>query len=259
MKILFSNIIGGQRFAGDTYSQMEFAGEALQDYISIYTAYGASILSLTEVHFEDDSGKSAMVDALADQLALPHASVYHMHQSHIDPNKAMGSAILSKYPIKAQETFHMPAPPLEVTRPDGQQWTLHDKGAQCVTLDTPEGLIDIINLTYFPFHYFKRHMGEAVFAPHRQAVADFVTADRNPAIITADFNNKNMPLRTAFPELFAAGYAEAVITPTTVIGLADQQLDHILYDKRYFAASGPQVITAIPSDHYALATDVSRL
>lgn len=258
MKTAFANISGGLVFAGETYGEMNFSKVDLRQYGGYLQQIGADVLGLTEVHLEDEDGSSHMADCLTQQLGLPYKSVRYAHESHLDTSKQMGTAILSRYPIVRDETFVLESPKLEVDRPNGDHWVMYDKTAQRVTLQTEHGQVDAVNLSYFPFHHFNRRMDEPAFAGLRSQLVDILVADGNPTIVLGDFNNKFVPFGKAFPELFTHGFAEAIITPTTVAGFSDQQLDHILYPQEFFEASDGFAID-IRSDHLAVGATLRYL
>jgi endonuclease/exonuclease/phosphatase family metal-dependent hydrolase len=135
---------------------------------------------------------------------------------------------------------------------------MFDKGAQKLTLNVDGKRISVFNLHYFPFHHFHRRMNENAFAHIRAELMDILLSDqRMPTIITGDFNNKGLPLSHAFPELFERDrFRPAVVTKTTVIGLYDEQFDHILYTPGHLAASNG-VAEPNYSDHYAVMADFS--
>lgn len=197
-----------------------------------------------------------MVQEIARALDLPHYKVQFMHESHLDTSKQMGTAILSKWPIISSQIINLKAPRLKVDRPNGDHWVMFDKMAQLVTVAiTDEAYIDIINLSYFPFHHFNRRLDEPDFADQRNQLVDFLLSNKNPTIITGDFNNKGLELNKAFPELFQSGFDQAVIAPTTVVGYNDKsQLDHILYKKDYFTVLG-SFVEPNGSDHYAVGAE----
>ena len=259
MNVVFSNISAGLIFNGKAYGELAFEGEDLDRYIRFFADKTPDILALSEVHLEDTEGNSVMAAQIGRELGLPYCKVEYMHPSHLDTSMQMGNAILSAYPIVSSKPFDLTAPPLTVDRPDGKRWHMHDKKAQQATLDTPDGLLDVINLTYFPFHHFNRRMDDSDFAKIRKRLVDFLLAEStNPKVIAADFNNKNVPLRAGFPELFKAGFREAVLAPTTVVGYTDQQLDHLLYQPAHFLATD-DFAEQNGSDHYAIGAALRRL
>ncbi len=161
-------------------------------------------------------------------------------------------AILSRFPIIAEEAFLLPNPKLEIDRSDGTRWTMFDKGAQKVTLDLHGQRIIVVNLHYFPFHHFGRKASDEDFAAIRKEFVEILLADATtPVTVTGDFNNKGLPLPTALPELFAEDrFREAVVADTTVIGL-HEQFDHILYTPTLLSCLSGFAVTN-HSDHYAV-------
>lgn len=258
MNVAFANISGGLIFAGTHYGELNFSRVDLKRYCNELRTFDSDILGLSEVHLEDKDGTSAMLEEISNELGLPYYQAQYMHDSHLDTSKQMGTAILSKYPIIASESFVLESPKLEIDRPNGDHWVMFDKSAQRVTVETDEGLLDIVNLSYFPFHHFGRRMDETAFSALRAKLVSVLLADGNPTIILGDFNNKFVPFDSAFPELLALGFAEAHKAATTVVGYDTEQLDHILYPTQCFLAADGKT-REIGSDHLAIAARLDRL
>jgi len=251
ISIVFANILGGREFLGSTYGEVNFGGDVLNKYIEIIAGQNPDLLSIAEVHLDNDT-HSEMVEMLAEKLGLPFYDFMGTDKSHLEEGKILGNAILSKYPIVKKDHFIVTSPGIEVDRPNGDHWVMHDKGAQTACIDVGEKTIALTSLHYFPFHHFNRKMNESEFAPQRQKVVDHLgtnDAETIP-IITGDFNNKGFVLREAFPELFDAGFSEAIETETTIVG-DKQQLDHILYRSSDCTVIDSGVLQ-IPSDHFAI-------
>lgn len=253
----FENISGGLAMVGKKHGDMSFHHISLKEYIAHFQKCQPDILALSEVHMEQKDGTSAMVEILAAELALPHYKCCYQSPSHLEPNKYLGLAVLSKFPIEQYFSFNLPNPRLEVTKPDGSQWILFDKGVQRLTLNVQGRQLTISNLHYFPFHHFHRRMNEAEFAGIRQELVDMLLSrDHTPTIITGDFNNKGLHLQAAFPELFQYGqFCQAVEAETTVVGLREQ-FDHILYTPTSLQVE-QSFVKANYSDHYAVIADFS--
>lgn len=252
MRIIYSNISGGFIFAGQTYGELLFRRVSLKDYIEYFREKDADIISLSEVHLEDKTG-SQMVEHIAKELGMPYYSALALDSSHLDTSKQMGMAIISRYPIVSQEELLIPSPGIEVVRPNGEHWKMLDKGGQRVNLEIGGTIVSIINFSYFPFHHFNRRLDEPEFSSLRQQLLQILLNENetNPTIITGDFNNKNIELGVAFPELFANDrLVEAVEAKTTVVGY-DEQLDHILYQPQFYQSSD-QYAELNGSDHLAI-------
>ncbi len=259
LKVIFQNISGGLVMAGKTHGEMVFSRVSLKEYIAWFKAQEPALLSLSEVHMEQREGSednSEMVQKIASELELPYHKCCFQSSSHLDTSKNMGIAVLSKYPIEDYSTFLLPNPRLTTVRPDGSRWVMFDKGAQRLTLNIDGKPLTVFNLHYFPFHHFHRRLDEDAFLNVRHALADILLSEHTtPTIITGDFNNKGLPLREAFPELFFHNrFRQAVEVETTVVGLHNEQFDHILYT--------PETLTVVRrfaepnySDHYAVVAE----
>lgn len=255
IKIIFANILGGKEFLGTKYGETNFGDEILDKYIDIFAKYQPDIVSLAEVHLENENG-SKMVEEIAKKLQLSNYDIQGTDKSHVTEGKILGNAILSHFPISKTDHFIIQSPRIEVDRPNGDHWIMHDKGAQSVTLDINDRGVTVGNLQYFPFHHFNRAMNEPDFASQRQSLVDYLSS-ANATFVTGDFNNKNFSLIEAFPELFQAGFSEAVETETTIVG-DTQQLDHILFNSSQARVVKSEIVT-IPSDHFGLFVEFELL
>lgn len=258
LRIIFENISGGLVMAGKEHGEMVFSRVSLKEYILYFKKQAPDILSLSEVHMEDQQGNSEMVEKISSDLGLPYYKCYAQSPSHLDTSKYMGLAVLSKHRIEEYSSFLLPNPKLQITRPDGSHWTMFDKGSQKFTCNIGGKRLTIFNLHYFPFHHFHRLMNDNEFSCIRTELVNILLSDRHtPTIITGDFNNKGLPLQSAFPELFErGGFHQAVITSTTVVGLSNEQFDHILYTPATLIAHRGFAELNY-SDHYAVVADFS--
>ncbi|MFZ1258404.1 MAG: endonuclease/exonuclease/phosphatase family protein [Candidatus Saccharimonas sp.] len=256
INIIFANILGGRKFTGTIYGESDFGDDVLDEYARIIGEHQPDIVSLAEVHLDDET-HSEQVAKLSQLLNLPHYDIQGTDKSHLAEGKILGNAVLSKYPIIASDHFLIKAPALEVDRPNGDQWVLHDKGAQTVQIDITGRVLSLTNLQYFPFHHFLRAGNDPAFAPERKMLVDQLTnvQDGTISIVTGDFNNKNFSLKESFPELFDAGFAEAQEENTTIVG-DSQQLDHILYKPEQAEVTSAEIFDT-PSDHLALRASLT--
>jgi endonuclease/exonuclease/phosphatase family metal-dependent hydrolase len=256
MKIIYSNISGGLLFAGRVYGEMLFSKVSLQHYADYFAAKKPDILSLSEVHFESEDS-SEMIDALSAKLALPYRASYILSASHLDTSKKMGMAILSKFPIIQQEYFAIKSPGITVVRPNGEIWKMFDKGGLRAMLEVGGRQISVVSFSYFPFHHFNRRADEPEFAHLRkELLAALVAEEDTPTIITGDFNTKGLLVADAFSELFAGdALRQAVQSTTTVIG-AQEAIDQILYQPRYFVATN-SFAEENGSDHLAIGAELT--
>jgi endonuclease/exonuclease/phosphatase family metal-dependent hydrolase len=258
LKVIFANILGGREFLGNTYGEINFGDTVLDTYIQAIADQKPDILSVAEVHLEDET-HSAMVSELSRQLGLPYYDFMGSDESHLAEGKILGNAILSQYPITKTEHFIVEAPRIEVDRPNGDHWVLHNKLAQTAWIKTDDKTIAFTSLHYFPFHHFNRKMNDPEFLPQREGLAEHLTKTDSSTIpiITGDFNNKNFKLVEAFPELFDTGFSEAVELTSSIIG-GEEQLDHILYRKSDALITNSGSF-AIPSDHVGLYASIQIL
>lgn len=259
MKVLFANITHGFVYAddGSTSESMKFTKFSIQAYIDYFKQHHPDILCLAEVLLDDTDGNSEMIRTFSQALNLPFYTALGHEESWIYVGKYYGMAILSKYEIEAYETFKLPNPRLEVDRPNGDHWVMHDKFAQYAELETELGRLNLFNLHYFPVHHFGKRMQDDDLSHIREElVRVFRLKDTTkPTLITGDFNNKGVKLKAAFPELFENGlFDESVETETTICNGVDQ-LDHILYTPKSLKVTRSFAEKFI-SDHYSLVAEI---
>lgn len=256
INVLFANILGGHEYTGTTYGDLSFGDDIIDEYARIIGEQQPDIVSLAEVHL-DNRTHSEHATKLAQVLGMPYYDIQGTDKSHLVEGKLLGNAVFSKYPITATDHFLIKAPTLEVKRPNGDHWVMHDKGAQTVRIDINRRTLSLTNLHYFPFHHFLRASNDPTFTPERNMLVDYLTKveDRAVSIVTGDFNNKGLTLKEAFPELFDTGFAEAIEADTTIMG-GCQQFDHILYKPEQAYIVNAEIVD-IPSDHFALKATVA--
>lgn len=255
VKLVFANILGGREFLGTTYGEINFGETVLDQYIDAIKVHKPDLLSLAEIHLENDL-HSTMVEEIASKLGLLYYDFMGSDKSHLAEGKILGNAILSKYPIAKKDHFLIQSPMVEVDRPNGDHWVMHNKPAQTAFIAIGDKTIALSSVHYFPFHHFNRQMNESEFAPQRQSLVDHLTQidESTISIITGDFNNKGFKLNEAFPELFEEGFSEAIELETSIVG-DTQHLDHILYHKKDMSVVESGTIT-IPSDHVGIFAEL---
>ncbi|HYG83479.1 MAG TPA: endonuclease/exonuclease/phosphatase family protein [Verrucomicrobiae bacterium] len=258
MTVTFANVNGGYEFTGGEYGKTGLGRHSVQRYA---TALGtqADILCLSEVHLESHTS-SKMVGEFARSLGYRYTAATALDKkmrSHLDKQFWLGMGILSRYPLLSVENFEIQTPNLTIER-DGTTWIMFNKGGQRVRLQTPDGPMDVINFSFPPFHHFKRRVDEPEFSGVRKAlVKHFAVRDGVPLVITGDFNNLGVPLEQAFPEVFTAGFRQAISIKSSVVGKASDQIDHILIKPAQLRVVSARSFD-IGSDHYALQVEMTR-
>lgn len=252
IKLIFANVLQGFIFAGERASEEKFSAYDPQRYIDYFKSLNPDILCLQEVLVDNKQGKSEFVENFSQQLNLPYFSNCVNDKAWLKKKGFYGMTVLTKFPIKQEEFFKLPNAKLEVDRQDGSHWIMHDKVAQKVVLEVNDQEVNIFNLQFFPFHHFGRELSEVDFSPIRNALVDILRLnEQEPILVVGDFNNKDINLDKAFPEIFTEGkMKEAVIANTTYAGYNDQ-VDHILYTPKFFKLESGYVEKNY-SDHWAV-------
>lgn len=250
-RVAFANIYQGMHFAGTKDGADVFFGYQPHLYLELFKQLNPDILCLAEMPFESRDDQGQFGTKLQAELGFTSYETYVSDKSWIVEDRFYGSAIFSKHKFVDYSVAPLPNPKLEVTRPDGSQWIMHNKALQKAVVEMGTTKLNIFNLHYFPFHHFGRSLVEPEFAAIRQKLADLVNPQVNEiSLVTGDFNNKGVKLDLAFPELLINGtFTEAIEfnrNQTEKYYQGDGiQVDHILF------SPGLQLRHAEVNDNYS--------
>lgn len=258
VKIMFANVLQGFVYyptQGNTNSML-FSKFSIRDYVEYFTQKQPDILCIAELLIDDEHGNSYFADQISSSVNLPYRYILPTEQSWLYDDKLYGMGIFSKYPIVEQESFLLPNPNLEVIRPNGDHWYMHDKSAQFVRLNINNKAVSLFNLHYFPVHHFNENMQSAFMQPFLESLETTLLdrGDGTKTIICGDFNNKSCLLTDCLPTLFTEhGFTESIIAETTVVE-KKEQYDHILVspDLEVSMTHAEKFL----SDHYSLETQL---
>jgi endonuclease/exonuclease/phosphatase family metal-dependent hydrolase len=254
IKIAFSNLFQLFVFAGKTPEDQVFSKFAPTKVVDQFSNLDLDALCTAEMLFDDNNGNSQYVEMFKEILRFNYSKSYINEKSWVFEGKYYGMTIFSKHPIQEYKVVDLPCPYLEVTRPNGDQWILHKKSAQKVTIDLNGQLVDLFNLHYYPFHHFNKRIDDEEFKNVREGLVKVLTVNNyRPKIITGDFNNKGIVFEKAFPEVLSSGLKQALISDTTLYGGKDQ-IDHILYSSNNIKLLNSSRLESL-SDHYTLSVE----
>lgn len=257
---LFHNIAGGYDCRDMQNPHDIPQSYALDSYIAQYKQLRPDIVSLVEVHLENKNGSSQMVDALSKALDLPYFKSYSHSSSHIDKSKFLGTAILSKFPIKQSKLIKLPNPHLTYTTPKGDIWISHDKYVQECVIDFNGNTLQIRTFQGLPFHKFGQTLYDpdtpSMHATYRENISYVLTnAIKNPTIIAGDFNSVGIDVAVAFPSMNNT-LAEAIKAPTMPTIYPGEQPDNVFYTPNVLVKKSSQVVHTL-SDHEAIVASFS--
>jgi endonuclease/exonuclease/phosphatase family metal-dependent hydrolase len=262
LKIVFANVYQGLLYEGKVGEKDVFSKYWPEAYAKQYAEFDPDIVCLTEVPMDDKAGRSSFIADFAAQLGAVDIRTDVHDKSWLVEGKYYGNAIISKYALSNYQTLSLPHPHLEVDRPDGSHWVLHDKTVQSAEVQVGGTTLRIFNLHYFAYFLFEHNMNEEQFKPSRTAfIEQLKLADGIPTILAGDFNNGDDHLEIAYPELFEG----KALTDSVVFdeGQFDEryiggkyQLDHILYSAGRFKVVDSAIIKD-PSDHRGLYVEFS--
>jgi endonuclease/exonuclease/phosphatase (EEP) superfamily protein YafD len=209
---------------------------------------------------DDEFGNSGFLAGLSEAMGASDYRADVHEKSWLVEGKYYGSAIVSNIILQEYGTLQLPNPRIEIDRPDGSHWILHDKTVQRAIICVEGVSVRLFNLHYFPFHRFNRNINEPEFKPIRTAFVEYLQLeDGMPTILTGDFNNADNHLRHSFPELFENDLlADAVQFESeefhNYYNGNKFQLDHILYTSAHFSLASSRVIDDF-SDHKGLVAE----
>ena len=216
------------------------------------------ICCISEMVIDGEPDTCPIIQKFKKILGLDHVWCITTEESWMLEDKKYGLAIFSRFPILSCEKTMLPNPGLTVSRPNGDTWHMHDKFCQKIIVDINGMELQICNLQSFPFHVFKRRLDEPEFSDFRKEFSRKVAEPDRPAVIVGDFNNKNIPLEQAFPELFAPDMFRNVIDiPDDMLmeHKTPSQLDYILISQHLSVVD--TAVSYNVSDHPALVAQLS--
>jgi endonuclease/exonuclease/phosphatase family metal-dependent hydrolase len=271
--LLFHNISGGYDCAKMHTSYDIPKTSAIEKYAALYQPLQPDLAVFVEAHADipatedthNGTAQSVMTEYLQQALMLPYAAVHAHSPSHINPKKSLGTAVLSKYPIKESRIQPLPNPQLVYEVSPGVVWRSHDRNIQkTVIREKDSEPVEIIVFHGFPFYKF----GVPLFDPehpeqyqsYREQVARILTERRKdmPTIIAGDFNNDGLVVAKAFPGLTNSGFTSAIEVQTTQPRFYPQtQFDHVFLSEE-LQVEKARVIHKTPSDHSLILVQFSR-
>jgi endonuclease/exonuclease/phosphatase family metal-dependent hydrolase len=269
------NISGGRDCRGLDHPAVKPGKFVLDDYLELYQqqAPQPDILVLTEAHTDippefdpgDGTATSAMIKVLSEGLELAHTAVHTHSASHLDQEKSLAGAVLSRFPINSSEALLLPNPHLKHEVYPGVIWESFDKKLQVANLQMAEESVEIATHHGVPFHRFGERLytpgNPSKYADYRRRISRaLLPREGMPRITAGDFNNYEVDIEDAFSELISGdNYAQAIRgVPTMPRYYPRTQFDHVLYQQRYFRVESTQVIDDTPSDHSLLIVQFSR-
>jgi endonuclease/exonuclease/phosphatase family metal-dependent hydrolase len=237
LRVVFANMYQGMHFAGEKDGEDVFFGYRPDLHLEFIKSLNPDILCLAEMPFDSEDGSGKFRQELETSLEFRGSEVYVSDKSWIITDKFYGSGIFAKQQFADYKVTTLPNPKLEIDRPDGSHWVMHDKALQQATLQLGDVSLKVSCLHYYPVHHFGRKITEPEFTPIRQALANLIKPEPGQlSIVTGDFNNKNTQIEVAFPEIFANGeFKKAVEYDRNEKEKYYEgdgiQIDHILYSQ----------------------------
>lgn len=218
---------------------------SLDYHVSVLREHNPDVVCLQEAH--DYRGtREGQVEYLARSAGYRYSASFPVSESHLEKGAQLALGVLSRFPLKNSVYKQFPNPCLMTVGPDGDSWTLHDKGYAAVAVDLGHLEFGLLNAHCFPL----RRFGASPVEPRFTRMWDMLAADLaalklgRPAFAAMDMNYERVQDLLA-EVLHPGGYVNALeSTDTTPKGV---QQDYILYDHavRLLATT----VTATKSDH----------
>jgi endonuclease/exonuclease/phosphatase family metal-dependent hydrolase len=227
-------------------------GRPILDYhTSLIKETNPDVICLQEAH---DYGGAHIDQArhIGERAGYPFADIFPYSPSHLQKGASLSLGIISRFPLTSSCYKQFPNPGLRGSGPNGEEWSLFDKGYVELTLDIDGRTITLANAHCFPLHHFHARPTEGRFANIWNQLIDDLLAIRRtaPALVAIDLNHQ--PIEELLgpvlrPDKYYNAFNE---TPTTPKGT---QQDYILYDNRVRLVT--TVVKPTEADHsYCQAT-----
>ncbi len=250
LRTLQWNIGGGLIRADDAdpTNPLSYSIEGLEQIIYTIKTHGPDIITLQEVHSDDDRDQAHQI---AEALGMHFVASDVYTPSHLQDGQALGQAICSRFLI-SWHTFRLfYNPQLETTSPKGERWLSADKGVTSCHMTIQDIAINIKTCHSFPYRRFKVDPQDPVLQPLREDMATYLKPDMPLYLLQGDLNYDERSLRPLYPQLFQDSVQEVLLeAPTTPKG---RRYDHVLY--RGFRHIQSIVDSSVLTDHFPVISD----
>jgi len=261
LNITFSNVSQCFVYAGkNTRKETVFTGLQPSLHAAALAAQNPDICGIAEMLISADEDCS-VIQKFSEILGLEYFKFIPTEKSWLAEGYMYGLALFSRFPILEYTVVDLPNPDLEFVQPNGDLWTTHTKVAQQAVVSVDGAEVQVTNLHSYPVHRFNRCLDEPYFDEFREKVAGVISASSSmPSIVMGDFNNANVAIEKAFPDVFGdGGLQNAVVVPSEILSeIGDKtQLDYILISQHFELKSETAQLDY--SDHPTVSAQVSLL
>jgi endonuclease/exonuclease/phosphatase family metal-dependent hydrolase len=213
-------------------------------YASVLRRHAPDVVCLQEAH-DYFGSRESQPHYLARQAGYPHVELFPTSVSHLAGDANFALAVLSRFPITHTVYRQFPNPGRTGIGPDGEPWTLDDKGYLITRVDLGNHEVGLINGHCFPLRHFGACATDPEFAESwAMLVRDMLTLrESGPALVAVDLNHDPIEdvLKAA---LGREKYLNAFPSGTAVKGA---KRDYVLYGPGICLLSA--TATATESDH----------
>ncbi|MFI5557877.1 endonuclease/exonuclease/phosphatase family protein [Amycolatopsis japonica] len=225
LKFATWNIGGG--ILGESHQSSR---ESSLDYhVSVLKEHAPDLVCLQEAHDYEGRGESQS-DYLARNAGYRYVASFPTSESHLSDDAQFALGILSRFPIKDVVGKKLPNVGLDATGPNGDRWTLADKGYVTAMVDLGDRELGVLNAHCFPLHYFGASPLEARFARVWRMLEEDLIAIRTecPALAAIDLNHE--PIQSVLWDAVRPGGGYLTAFENTATTPKSVQQDYILYD-----------------------------
>lgn len=244
------NIGGGKvrRPGDDPADESAYCHEGIQEIVECIQKHHPDIVTLQEVHAD---ATRSQAEVLAKACGFSSVVWHAYADSHLEEGQKLCQAILSHFPLSAASYHPFYNPKIEVVRPNGKRWVMHDKGATSATADLDGQSLNIKTCHSAPLWRFGVLLGSKEHKKIARSMEEELALTEPRAVLGGDFNFNDQSLQGYLPALLSNGTDEVhQELPTNPEG---KRYDHILY--RGLRLVSTTVDDAAMTDHFpVLAT-----
>lgn len=238
------NIGGGniRSLESDPTEMASYQQEDLRYIIEKLYSYQPDIVTLQEVH-QDIAQNQA--EGISQRLGLPYLVSDVYNASHLNPEKQLNQAIISRFPLKEHSFALFFNPMYRKVMPDGSEWVSHNKGVtRCVAeIEDTELVIETLHL--IPFRKFDADVNDESGKKVRASIEALLEKARSPYLLQGDFNYPD--IKTLLPGIYENQLHEVGgDIGTTPKG---RVYDHVLF-RGFKQSRNPLVDSSVLTDHY---------
>ncbi|MDD5146880.1 MAG: endonuclease/exonuclease/phosphatase family protein [Candidatus Pacebacteria bacterium] len=244
--------IGGAKVRNEDDDPMDplvYRFDALAKIIDILKEYNPDIITIQESHSDENSSQA---EVIAKSLGLDYVADDVYEESHIESEKGLDQAIISRFPIEKHNFTFFYNPKLETLGPKGEHWVSHEKGVTSCLIKLGHDLILNMKTSHsFPYRRFNVEPLSEQMLELRGDMAEKLKPEAVTYLYQGDLNYNEFSLQSLLPELLQNGVQEVILNePTTPKG---RKYDHVVY--RGLRHLSSKVVSSVLTDHFPIISE----